>query len=415
MRPRAAVVLTGSELVRGQRTDRNGPFLARELVRLGFAPARLTIVSDDAGELDRAFRESLSADLLVLSGGLGPTHDDRTVEVIGRVLGRELTVDSGLEAEIERVSRSISARSGRPYAHFVPGIRKQATLPAGALSLGLAGTAPGLVLEEGERVVVVLPGPPGELQRLWQAALAAEPMRRLLARVPPAHERVVRVHGLTESAVATAFAEAGGEGEGLEVTICAHDWEIRVDIVAEPDAEERGRALEEALLAALGPHVFARDGRSLAELVLDGCRARSWTLAAAESCTGGLVAARLTGVPGSSDVILGSVVAYADGIKAAALGVPADVLERHGAVSAETARALAAGVRDRFGADVGIGVTGIAGPGGGSPSKPVGLVNLHAVSPTGAQDWELRLPGDRAAVRDRATAAALHLVRGLVT
>ncbi len=412
-RPRAAVVLTGSELVRGQRTDRNGPFLARELVSLGFAPARLTIVGDDPAELETAFREALSADLVVLSGGLGPTHDDRTVEVIARVTGRELQVDPALHAEIEAVSRAISQRFGRPYAHFVPGIRKQATLPAGARSLGLAGTAPGLLIEEGEGIVVVLPGPPGELQRLWRAAVETEPLRRLLERVPPSSERVLRVYGLTESAVATAFAEVGGEAEGLEVTICAHDWEIRVDLVSAPEGEERAAAVESALVEALGDRVFARDGRPLEEIVLDACRRRGWTLATAESCTGGLVAARLTDVPGSSDVVLGGVVAYADRIKAAELGVPEQVLGEHGAVSAETAAALAEGARRRFGADVGVGVTGVAGPGGGSAEKPVGLVFLHVSSPAGAKARELNLPGDRAAVRGRATAAALHLVRRL--
>jgi nicotinamide-nucleotide amidase len=399
--------------VRGQRTDRNGPFLARELVSLGFAPARLTIVGDDPDELEAAFREALAADLVVLSGGLGPTHDDRTVEVIARATGRELAVDQALHAEIEAVSRAISQRLGRPYAHFLPGIRKQATLPAGAVSLGLAGTAPGVLLEEGDGLVVVLPGPPGELQRLWRVAVESEPMRRLLDRVPASSERVLRVYGLTESAVANAFADAGGEGDGLEVTICAHDWEIRVDLVAGPDGEDRAAAVESALVEALGERVFARDGRALEEIVLEACRGRGWTLATAESCTGGLVAARLTEVPGSSDVVLGGIVAYADRIKEAELGVPPDTLERHGAVSAETAEALAEGARRRFGADVGVGITGVAGPGGGSAEKPVGLVFLHVSSPAGAKARELNLPGDRAAVRGRATAAALHLVRRL--
>jgi nicotinamide-nucleotide amidase len=399
--------------VRGQRTDRNGPFLARELVSLGFAPARLTIVGDDPDDLEAAFREALAADLVVLSGGLGPTHDDRTVEVIARATGRELAVDQALHAEIEAVSRAISQRLGRPYAHFLPGIRKQATLPAGAVSLGLAGTAPGVLLEEGDGLVVVLPGPPGELQRLWRVAVESEPMRRLLDRVPASSERVLRVYGLTESAVANAFADAGGEGDGLEVTICAHDWEIRVDLVAGPDGEDRAAAVESALVEALGERVFARDGRALEEIVLEACRGRGWTLATAESCTGGLVAARLTEVPGSSDVVLGGIVAYADRIKEAELGVPPDTLERHGAVSAETAEALAEGARRRFGADVGVGITGVAGPGGGSAEKPVGLVFLHVSSPAGAKARELNLPGDRAAVRGRATAAALHLVRRL--
>ncbi len=274
MRPRAAVVLTGSELVRGQRTDRNGPFLARELVRLGFEPARLIIVGDDADELDAAFHEGLRYELCITSGGLGPTHDDRTVELLAHVTGRKLVLDEALRAEIEGISRRISERFKRPYADFQPGIVKQATLPEGALSLGLAGTAPGVLLEDEGKIAIALPGPPAELQRLWLSALESEPMRRLLARVPPAHDRVVRVYGATESAVARAFEEAGGEGEGLVATICAHDFEIRVDLVAEPGAEERAAEVEEALVESLGRYVFARDGRPVEELVLDACRER---------------------------------------------------------------------------------------------------------------------------------------------
>ena len=414
-RPRAAVVLTGSELVRGQRTDRNGPFLARELVSLGFEPARLVIVGDDADDLEVALRDGLQADLLVTSGGLGPTHDDRTIELLARVTGRELVLDEALRAEIESISRAISKRFKRPYGDFQPGIVKQATLPVGALSLGLAGTAPGVLLEEGECIAIALPGPPPELQRLWRSALESEPMRRLLARVPDADERVIRIYGATESAVARVFEDAGGEADGLVATICAHDFEIRVDLVADPGAGERADAVEAALVEALKPYVFARDGRPVEEIVLELCRARGWTVATAESCTGGLVAARLTSIPGSSDVVAGGVVSYSNAVKEAELGVPRALLEEHGAVSAEAAAAMAAGVRERLGVDVGVAVTGIAGPDGGTPSKPVGMVFLHASSPDGEKALELQMPGDRDAIRSRAAAAALHLTRRLLT
>ena len=413
-RPRAVVVATGSELVRGDRTDRNGPFLARELLGLGVEPARIAIVGDDPAELEAALREGFEADLCVVSGGLGPTHDDRTVEVVARAAGLELAVDAALEAEIESFSRGIAERLRRPYADFAPGVRKQATLPEGALVLGLAGTAPGLVLQASDCVVVVLPGPPRELRRLWPRAVVSEPVRRLLERAVRPVRRVLRFFGASESAVALALAESGGEADGVAATVCARDFEIHVELVVEERGRERAEQLAASLRERLGRWLFAEDERSVEQLVLESCRARGLLLAAAESCTGGLVAARLTSVPGASDVFAGGVVPYSNALKTALLGVPADLLERHGAVSAEAAAAMATGARERLGTDVAVAVTGIAGPGGGTPEKPVGLVYGHAEGPEGDEALELRLPGDRDAVRGRATAAALHLVRTLL-
>jgi len=414
-RPRAAFVVTGSELVRGERTDRNGPFLAREALRLGLEPARIVVVGDRADELEEALRDGLRADLCVVSGGLGPTHDDRTIELLARALGRELVLDEGLEHEIGEVSRSIAERLRRPFADFQPGVRKQATLPAGATSLGLAGTAPGVVLEEDGTVVVALPGPPRELQRLWARALETAPVQRLLDRARPPGRRVLRFFGASESAVALALEEAGGEGEGVEATVCARDFEVHVDLVVDEGGEERATALAAALRSRLAPHLFAEDERPVEELVLALCRARGLSLATAESCTGGLVAARLTSVPGSSDVFRGAIVSYADEVKERELGVPAEILVRHGAVSAETARAMAGGVRGRLAVDVAVSVTGVAGPGGGTAEKPVGLVYLHAVSPDGELAVDFNLPADRDTIRRRATVSALHLVRRLLT
>jgi nicotinamide-nucleotide amidase len=413
-RPRAAIVVTGSELVRGEREDRNGPFLAAEAVRLGLEPDRITIVGDRPEDLERALREGFAADLCLVSGGLGPTHDDRTVEYVAHVAGRELVVDEGLEREIEAVSRMIAERLGRPYSDFTTGVRKQATLPEGALSLGLAGTAPGVVLDANGCVAVVLPGPPRELRRLWPRALETEPVRRVLERAPARGRVVLRFFGTPESAVAEALAEAGGDGDGVEATICAREFEIHLDLVVEPGAEGRAAALADSLRGALGKYLFSEDERSVAEIVLDLCRARGLTLATAESCTGGLVAARLTTVPGSSEVFLGSVVAYSDGVKQEGLGVPREILEQHGAVSAEAAAAMARGAQKRLGADVAVAVTGVAGPGGGTEQKPVGLVFVHAIAPGGEEARRTELPGDREMVRGRATAAALHLVRRLL-
>jgi nicotinamide-nucleotide amidase len=414
-RPRAIVVVTGSELVRGDRRDLNGPFLARELVSLGVDPARIVVVGDGPEELEDALRMGIEADLCVVSGGLGPTHDDRTVETLARVTGRELAVDPALEREIERVSRGHAERLRRPYADFAPGVQKQASLPAGAVSLGLAGTAPGIVLEADGRVVVVLPGPPPELRRLWTAAVESDAVRRLLSGTRPPERRTLRFYGISESAVARALEEAGGDGEGVEATVCAREFEIHVDLVVGEGGAPRADALSAALRERVGDSLFSEDERTIAEVVLELCRTRGLSLATAESCTGGLVAARLTDVPGSSDVFRGSVVAYADDVKTSELGVPADVLMAHGAVSAETAAAMTTGVRERLGADVGVSDTGVAGPGGGTPGKPVGLVYLHATGPDGELAAEFSVPGDREAVRVRAAVAALHLVRRLLT
>jgi nicotinamide-nucleotide amidase len=414
-RPRAVLVITGSELVRGDRTDRNGPWLAQEVLRLGFEPARIEIVGDREDELAAALRDGLAADLCVVSGGLGPTHDDRTVELVARAAGVGLRLDDELHREIGAVSRGFAERTGRPYADFEPGVRKQATIPVGALSLGLAGTAPGLVLQTARAVVVALPGPPGELQRLWPSALDSEPVRRVLARVEPPQRRFLRFFGVTESAVAKALAEAGGDGDGVEVTVCARDFEIHVDLLVEPGADARADELVNRLLEPLGRYLFAQSEISVAELVLDACRSRGFTLATAESCTGGMVAERLTAIPGASDAFLGSIVAYSDDVKASELGVRREVLERHGAVSSETAAAMASGARERLHADVAVAVTGIAGPDGGTEEKPVGLVYLHAETPEGSRGLEFRFPGDRDGIRRRATVTALHLLRRLLT
>jgi nicotinamide-nucleotide amidase len=373
-RPRAVVVVTGSELVRGERTDRNGPFLAAEALRHGLEPARVTIVGDNPAELEAALREGLEADACLVSGGLGPTHDDRTVELLARAAGLELVVDETLEAEIEGVSRAVAERLRRPYADFSPGVTKQATRPVSAVSIGLAGTAPGLVLRAPTGcVAVVLPGPPGELQRLWPNALASEQMRGLLEQTRPPGRRVLRLFGLSESAVARALEEAGGDGDGVEATICAREFEIHVDLVVEPGADERADELENGLAERLERFVFGRDERPVEELVLSLAGAQGLRLATAESCTGGMVATRLTDVPGSSASFVGGIVAYADEVKRSELDVPEEVLAAHGAVSAEAAAAMAEGARVRLGADVAVAVTGVGGPGGGAAEKPGGV------------------------------------------
>jgi nicotinamide-nucleotide amidase len=412
---RAAIVASGSELVRGDRNDRNGPYLAADLLRRGIEPARITVVGDDPTDLEAALHAGLEHDLLVVSGGLGPTHDDRTIELLARAAGVGVHTDDELAEQIEELSRRVAARLGRPYADFANGVRKQATLPDGAEWVGLVGTAPAVVLPLGERAAVALPGPPRELQALWPRVLETEPLRALLGRARRPARRVLRLFGVSESTVAQALADAGGDGDGVDVTICARDFELHIDLFVQPGAEARADAIERGFEEAAHRYVFSRDERPTAQLVLDLLHERGLTLGTAESCTGGLVAARITEVPGSSEVFRGAIVAYGNEVKAASLGVPAEVLEAHGAVSAETAAAMAHGARAALGVDVAVAVTGVAGPGGGTAEKPVGLVFLHAVGPGGEQAQRVDFPGDRESIRLRSAVGALHLVRRLVT
>jgi nicotinamide-nucleotide amidase len=239
-------------------------------------------------------------------------------------------------------------------------------------------------------------------------------MRELLQRTRPPGRRVLRLFGVSESAVARALDEAGGDGDGVEATICAREFEIHVDLVVDPGAEERADAVEAALTERLEEWLFARDERRVEELVLSLAGARGLRLATAESCTGGMVAARLTDIAGSSASFVGGVVAYADDVKRAELGVPEELLARYGAVSAEVAAAMAEGARRRLDADVAVAVTGVAGPDGGTPEKPVGRVHVHAAGPEGSLTRLLDLPGERQQIRVRATVTALHLLRALL-
>ncbi len=222
---------------------------------------------------------------------------------------------------------------------------------------------------------------------------------------------MLRFYGVSESLVARALSEAGGDGDGVEVTICARDAEIHVDVIVEPGAEQRADELERGFLQPLERFLFGRDERSVQERVIEACLARGWTLGTAESCTGGLVAGRLTSVAGASRSFRGSIVAYANDVKERALGVPAPLIEQHGAVSAEVAAAMAQGARERLAVDVAVSVTGIAGPDGGTAEKPVGLVFLHVSGPTGEVPLRVELPGGRDLIRSRAAVAALHLLR----
>ena len=411
-RPAAALLVTGQELLLGLVADANTRFLARELDRLGIELHRVSVVGDGREEIVAGLRELAGHDLVITSGGLGPTHDDRTVEAVAEAAGADLELDEDLLVTIAAITADYARRRGADPALNRDGDRKQALVPRGATVIPPAGTAPGLLLPFGDGSALVLPGPPRELATVWERALELEPIAALRARAGTLLHRTLRVYGIGEPAVARAFAAAGGDdGGGTRTTICARALEVEVTIRAEPEHGSALEALVGGLREQLGEAVFAEDERPLAELVLAALRARGLRLAVAESCTAGLVAARLADIPGSSDVLLGGVIAYANELKRDLLGVPEALLAEHGAVSAESARAMAQGARAATGADVGIAVTGVAGPGGGSERKPVGLVHLHVSGPAVERAQELHLPGDRAQVREWAAIAALQLLR----
>ena len=375
----------------------------------------MLVVGDHPAQLESAVREALPLEVVVPSGGFGPTHDDRTVEMLAQAAGRGLSSIPRARAG-DRGGLPGSRRTAPASVRgFEPGVLKQATIPEGALSLGLAGTAPGVLLQVGSTLTISLPGPPGELQRIWRNALERPELEELLSRAQSPEHRVLRFFGLPESAVARVMEGAGGEAGVLEATICAHDLEVQVDLVIPPGGEEQAERVTEALRDAHPRQLFAEDEEAVEAIVLRLARERGFKLGAAESCTGGLVSARLTSVPGASDVFLGGIVAYDNSVKTEELGVTPELLERHGAVSAETAASMASGARRSLSADVAVSVTGVAGPDGGTPEKPVGLVFLHAETPEISHGVELRLPGDRDAVRRRAAASALHLLRRVLT
>jgi nicotinamide-nucleotide amidase len=408
--------VTGSELLTGAISDRNGPWLARELGALGFEVAHVQLVGDRPDDLARALERAAEdgCELVVTSGGLGPTADDLTAEIVARFAGVELELDEAMFARIAGILAGFAARTGFGGPALDASNRKQAMVPRGAVALDPVGTAPGLVVPRpGGPLVVVLPGPPRELQGMWPAALAAEPVRELLAGVPAAGSRSLRYFGLPESEIAATLREIGERRDlsGVEITTCLRRSELEVDLRPQPGAEHAAEALHEELAARHARHLVSTDGTSTDELLARALLDRGWTVATGESCTGGMLAARLVDRPGSSDYVAGGVVAYSNAAKTDLLGVPAELIAAHGAVSAEVARALADGARDRFGADVGIGITGVAGPGGGTEAKPVGYVCFCVTTGDGqviARDP--RLPGSRDDIRERATDVGMHLL-----
>jgi len=420
--PRAGIVVTGTEVLTGRVADRNGPWVAERLKELGVDVAYTTIVGDRPGDMEDVLRfmAGEGLDLIVTSGGLGPTADDLTAEVVGRFQARPMVLDVGLEERIAEILRPLAKRWPNLDMDAIrQSNRKQAVIPEGATVLEPIGTAPGLVVPPREPdikpTVVVLPGPPRELQPMWGAAVTTDALKAAIRDATEYRQTTLRLYGIPESEIAETLRVAEGEGVELgrlEVTTCLKRGEVEVVTRYEPAEQGVYDAFEAVVRERHADTLFSDDGSTVDDQVAEMLRGKDQSVATAESCTGGLLVARLTEKAGASDYVKGGIVVYSNDAKIAQAGVPAQLIDEYGAVSAEVAEALAGGARKALAADVGVGITGVAGPGGGTEEKPVGLVWLSVAAGNGEPlTRSVNLPGSRADVRDRTTTVAMHLVR----
>lgn len=412
----AEIIAVGTEMLGTTRLDTNSLFLAERLGDLGIELRAKSVVADDRHRLRDVFLGAmLRADLVILTGGLGPTDDDLTREVVASALDRPLSEDPAI---VEHIKARFERRGLR-----MPEVnRRQAMVPAGGVVLENAnGTAPGLLIEHGDQVVVLLPGPPRELKPMFDRLCSSSLRQRTGGwRI---YRETMFIAGRGESHVEEVaqpiYSRWTTETPPIETTILAVPGQVELHLAlrstASRDAEERIRAARNELMAALKRDVFSIDGRPMEEVVGALLRERHLTISAAESCTGGLLLTRLTDVPGSSEYVLGGAVTYSNSLKTVFADVPPALIAQHGAVSEPVAVALADGVRARTGASLGVGITGIAGPGGGTPEKPVGTV---AIALTGIQQparvRTVSLIGGRQMVRFQATQTALDMVRRML-
>jgi nicotinamide-nucleotide amidase len=418
---RAGIVVTGTEVLTGRVQDRNGPWIADRLLELGVELAHITICGDRPTDIEAQLRfmADQGVDLIVTSGGLGPTADDMTVEVVARFAGRELVLDEEVEEKIANILKKLMARNPAFQSALDPGAfesvraanRKQAMVPAGAHVLDPVGTAPGVVVP-GKPAVIVLPGPPRELQPMWHNAIQAPAALDAIAGRTSYRQDMLRMFGLPESGLAESLRDAEKSVPGfahLEITTCLRRGEIEMVTRYEPDAADAYARLTQLLRDKHGHQLYSEDGSTVDDQVAQLLAGRR--VATAESCTAGLLAARLTDRAGSSDYVMGGVVSYSNEAKADLLGVDSALIEQHGAVSEPVAEAMAAGALKRFNADTAVAITGIAGPGGGTPEKPIGTVCFTVALADGAvASRTIRLPGNRSDVRERATTVAMHLL-----
>ncbi|HEY2259458.1 MAG TPA: competence/damage-inducible protein A [Solirubrobacteraceae bacterium] len=421
--PRAGILVTGTEVLTGIISDRNGPWLSQRLRDIGVDAAMIQIVGDRPDDLLGALRSMADAGMAVIitSGGLGPTADDLTAEIVGRFSGREMVLDPALEQRIAEILAPMMRRwPGLDEDAIRRSNRKQAVIPQGATVLEPVGTAPGLVVAPGDGAsgptVVVLPGPPRELQPMWKAATATEAFKAAVAGATTYRQQIVRLFGIPESEIANTLRDAETAGlslDALEITTCLRRGEIEVATRYEPPAQPAYDAFLDFIRSRHRDTLFSDDGSTIDEQV--AALLSGHTVAVAESCTGGLMAGRLTDRAGSSAYFLGGIVAYSNAAKIALVGVDGSLIEQFGAVSTEVAQALASGAAARLGAEIGIGITGIAGPGGGSAEKPVGLVCISVCDAGGRRlTRSTRMPGGRSDIRDRSVTVSMHLLRRLL-
>lgn len=415
---RAGIVVTGTEVITGRIADRNGPWISERLAEHGVEVAHILVVADRPEDLEATLRflAAESMDLIVTSGGLGPTADDLTAEIVGRFAGRSLVLDEEMEEKIAEILRGFARRFNFDEEAVREANRKQAMVPEGSLPLDPVGTAPGLVVPAGESTVIVLPGPPRELRPMWPRAIESPPVRAILARAAPLLAYTVRMFGIPESEIAKSLREieqGGVDLEAVEITTCLRRGEIEIDVRYREAAAPVAEAVRAGLVERHERHVFSRDGETIDTQLAGLLRGRR--LALAESCSAGLLAARITDLPGASAYFAGGVVAYSNEAKVDLLGVDPDLIARHGAVSSEVAEAMSIGALERFGADVAVSITGIAGPDGGSEEKPVGYVCFDArLAGGGAIARAPVIPGNREDIRERSALVAMHLLRTLL-
>ncbi|MEX2106498.1 MAG: competence/damage-inducible protein A [Solirubrobacterales bacterium] len=416
---RAGIVVTGTEVLTGRISDSNGPWVSERLAEQGVEVAHILVVADRPHDLEAAlnFMAAEGMDLIVTTGGLGPTADDLTAEIVARFAGRELVLDEEMLERIAEILRGFARRFRFDEEAVLESNRKQAMVPEGAVALDPVGTAPGLVVPAGERVVIVLPGPPRELRPMWPVALEAEAVREVLARATPLRAHTIRMFGVPESEIAKSLREIESDGVDLsavEITTCLRRGEIEIDIRYRDEAAAIANRVRDALGERHRRETFSLDGETIDSQV--AALLRGHRLGLAESCSGGLLAARITDLPGAAEYMAGGVVSYSNEAKAELLGVDPGLLKAKGAVSPEVAEAMAIGALERFGADVAVSITGIAGPSGGTEEKPVGFVCFNARLADGtAIAREPTIPGGRADIRERSALVGMHLLRTLLS